>query len=237
MPPAPSRRHSESHAGKVPCERRQGDGAMSVHSGGCHCGNIRLSFSTPLGSGRTGNPRLPVLVLHPAWLAGGCRPERPPDHFGQGQSKAADLLFRPAHRRLSCLPRMRRLCRGDRRRRRRGQGDRHRQRARRSASNSPANRSLSATTPKRANSAWPGGAAPGCRSKSRGFESGRSRECDQRMTGSPWKRRRDGREMPKPISIIRRGIFAGTVPMWKPNGSSTKPRPASPVSVTGLCGP
>lgn len=60
---------------------------------------------------------------------------------------------------------------------------------------------------------------------------------NQRMTGSPWKRRREGGETPKPTSIISRGLCVGTVPIWKPNGSSTKPRPASPVSVMGLCSP
>lgn len=36
---------------------------------------------------------------------------------------------------------------------------------------------------------------------------------NQRITGSPWKRRREGGETPNPTSIISRGVCAGTVPM------------------------
>lgn len=35
----------------------------------------------------------------------------------------------------------------------------------------------------------------------------------QRTTGSPWKRRLEGGDTPKPTSIIRRGRWVGTVPM------------------------
>jgi len=33
---------------------------------------------------------------------------------------------------------------------------------------------------------------------------------------------------------FNRGLVVGTVPMWKPKGSSPKPKPAFPVSVTVL---
>lgn len=44
-------------------------------------------------------------------------------------------------------------------------------------------------------------------------------------------------ETPKAISIMRRGVPSATVALWKPNGSSTNPNPASPSRVTAFSAP